>query len=223
MSGDAANPPPAEVHALIRVWVSDRPGALGLVASRIGAVRGDIVAIDVLERGDHVAIDEFAVNLPHRDVIEVLVREIEQVDGASVEQVRVVDHYPDAGIDALESAALLCEAGSARELHEVLVSHVLGEFLAEWVALSTGDALLATAGEAPDAGLVAALAAGTSAPEAVTGGRSGPDDLAVAHLPAHDATLLVGRPGPPFRGRERAQLLALARITDRMWSLVASS
>lgn len=220
MAGDASNTRSDEVHALIRVWVSDRPGALGLVASRIGAVRGDIVAIDVLERGTTVAIDEFAVNLPHRDVVNVLVREIEQVDGASVEQVRVVDHYPDARIDALESAALLCEADSAPRLHEVLVTHVLGEFLAEWAALCRRNTVLATAGHPPDEALLAALATGTSASEAVTGGQTGPDDLAVAHLPAHDTMLLVGRPGPPFRGRERAQLLALARITDRMLALV---
>jgi len=35
-------------HVLVRVWLPDRPGALGLVASRIGAVDGDIVGIDVL-------------------------------------------------------------------------------------------------------------------------------------------------------------------------------
>lgn len=220
MADDASSTTSNKVHALIRVWISDRPGALGLVASRIGAVRGDIVAIDVLERGETVAIDEFAVNLPHLGVIDVLVREIEQVDGASVEQVRVVDHYPDARIDALESATRLCEAKSAPRLHEVLVSHVLGEFLAEWAVLSRRDSVLATAGNPPDAELVTALAAGAAASEAVTGGGTGPDDLAVAHLPAHDAMLLVGRPGPPFRGRERAQLLALARITDRMWALL---
>lgn len=220
MADDSPNAASDEVHALIRVWVSDRPGALGLVASRIGAVRGDIVAIDVLERGETVAIDEFAVNLPHRGVIDVLVREIEQVDGASVEQVRVVDHYPDARIDALRSATLLCEADSVSRLHEVLITHVFGEFLAEWAALCRGDRVLATAGDPPDDGLIAALATGTGASEAVTGGKSGPDDLAVAHLPVHEAMLLVGRPGPRFRGRERAQLLALARITDRMWALV---
>ena len=53
----------ASEHLLVRVWLPDRPGALGLVASRIGAVRGDIVGIDVLETGDGVAVDEFAVLL----------------------------------------------------------------------------------------------------------------------------------------------------------------
>jgi len=216
--------PVEPIHALIRVWVADRPGALGLVASRIGALRGDIVSIDVLERGEGVAIDEFAVNLPSPEVVEVLVREIEQVDGASVEQVRLVDHYPDARIDALESAAGLCEAANLASLHSVLVDHVHGEFLADWTALVTGapDHLerLAAAGDAPDDAMLHALVLGTSASEAVASGASGPDDLALAHLPNHEATLLAGRGGPPFRRLERAQLLALARIADRTWTLL---
>jgi hypothetical protein len=36
----------------------------------------------------------------------------------------------------------------------------------------------------------------------------------------HEATLLVGRVGHPFRRRERIQLLALARIADRAWALL---
>ena len=35
---------------VVRIALPDRPGALGLVASRIGAVGGDIVAIHILER-----------------------------------------------------------------------------------------------------------------------------------------------------------------------------
>src|ERR671911_548863 len=49
--------PSSSAHVLVRVWLPDRPGALGLVASRIGAVRGDIVGVDVLERGTDVAVD----------------------------------------------------------------------------------------------------------------------------------------------------------------------
>lgn len=209
------------LHALVRVWLSDRPGALGSVASRIGAVRGDIVAIDVLERGDGVAIDEFAVNLPGDASLDVMVREIEQVDGVSVEEVRVVNHYPDARIDALQSAALLCEAADLSGLQEILVTHVRGEFLADWCALVVGDRIVASAGEMPGGGLVSALALGTTASDAVAGGETGPEDLAVAHLPNHDATLLAGREGPPFRLRERTQLRALARIVDRMWALLS--
>ena len=45
---------------VVRVWVPDRPGALGAIASRIGAVRGDLIGVDILERGGGRAIDELA-------------------------------------------------------------------------------------------------------------------------------------------------------------------
>ena len=86
---------PQGVNVLVRVWLPDRPGALGLVASRIGSVGGDIVGIDVLERGTDIAVDEFAVRLEEAAIVELMVREIEQVDGASVEQVRLVTAFPD--------------------------------------------------------------------------------------------------------------------------------
>ena len=102
------------VHVLVRVWLPDRPGALGLVASRVGAVGGDIVGIDVLERGDRVAVDEFAVELASLDVVELLVREVEEVDGTSVEEVRVVASFPDPRLDALESAESASRSASSR-------------------------------------------------------------------------------------------------------------
>ena len=209
-------------HVLVRVWLPDRPGALGLVASRIGAVDGDIVGIDVLEQGDGVAVDEFAVVLRAANGLDLLVREIEEVDGASVEEVRVVEHFPDPRLDALESARRLCSAPTVASLHETLVAEIRAEFLADWSALLTGRTVLASTGEpVPDVCVLEALEAGTAASPRVADGTTGPDDLAVAALPSHEATLMVGRDGHPFRRRERAQLLALAGIADRAWSLLA--
>jgi ACT domain-containing protein len=37
----------AEIRLRIRVWLPDRPGALGLVASRIGSLGADIVGVEV--------------------------------------------------------------------------------------------------------------------------------------------------------------------------------
>jgi hypothetical protein len=216
---DASEP---ATHVLVRVWLPDRPGALGLVASRIGAVDGDIVGIDVLERGDNVAVDEFAVLLRKSVAIDLLVREIEEVDGASVEQVRTIDRFPDPRLDALASAATLCAATTVDALHSALVDQVQGEFTADWSALLCDATLLASAGDAtPDASVLEALAAGTAASPRVADGTTGPDDLAVASLPDHGAALLVGRDGRAFRRRERAQLSALAGIADRTWALLA--
>jgi hypothetical protein len=216
-----------EIHALVRVWLPDRPGALGLVASRIGSVGGDIVGVDVVERGERVAIDEFAVVVPDESRIELMVREIEQVDGASVEEVRRVGIFPDPRLDALESAAVLCETETIADLHRVLTAHVRREFLADWVSLLQGDVVVgsdaAEGTNAPDAAKLVALAAGTAASPLVVDGVSGPEDLAVARLPVHGAVILVGRNGHVFRRRERAQLLMLARVADRAWSLLDQS
>jgi hypothetical protein len=204
-------------NLVVRVWLPDRPGALGLVASRIGAIGGDIAWIDVLERSDRVAVDEFAVVLPSAELVKLLVREIEQVDGASVEDWHEVETFPDPALDALESVELLTGARDVTELAQQLVKCVRTDFLADWAAVLRGAELVTSAGAgAPDASVLEALAAGTTASPAVAAGDSGPDDLAVAPLPAQGAVLLLGRAGHPFRRRERRQLIALARIADQL-------
>ena len=83
--------------------------------------------------------------------------------------------------------------------------------------------VLASSGDvAIDAGMLEALAAGTAASPMVADGSTGPDDLAVAALPKHTATMFVGRDGHPFRLRERLQLVALAGIADRAWELLGN-
>ncbi len=46
---------------LLRVSVPDRPGALGVLASAIGAAGGDITAVDVVEREASSAIDDILI------------------------------------------------------------------------------------------------------------------------------------------------------------------
>jgi hypothetical protein len=95
------------------------------------------------------------------------------------------------------------------------------EFAADWAAVLRDGVVLAEAGAgAPNAATLDAMAAGTAASPAVAAGESGPDDLAVAPLATCDAVLLVGRSGYPFRRRERLQLLALARVADRVARLL---
>jgi hypothetical protein len=209
------------VRLVVRVWLPDRPGALGLVASRIGAIGADIVGVDVLERSEHVAVDEFAVVITSTDLIKLLVREIEEVDGASVEQWERVDRFPDARLDALETVERVFDADTADALWGRLVERVQSEFGSEWAVVLRDTEVLAKAGDAtPDAFVLHALATGTGASPAVAAGDSGPEDLAVAPLLANNAVLLIGRDGHPFRRRERHQLLALARIADRAASIL---
>jgi hypothetical protein len=202
---------------LVRVWLPDRPGALGAVASRIGSLGADIVGIDVLEQGEHVAIDEFAITLLRADLIDLLAREIEEVDGVSVEAWRRVERFPDPRLDFLRIVEDLLAAPDLATLETQLVNAIVGEFTADWSAIvGAGNVLVDAGGPVPPREVLEALAAGMGASPLVASGVTGPDDLAVAPMPARNATLLAGREGHPFRTLERRQLLSLARIADRL-------
>ena len=209
---------------VVRVWLPDRPGALGAVASRIGAVRGDLVGIDILERGGGRAIDELVVELPSEDLVPLLAAEMGQVDGVDVEDVRLAaaaDH--DHRLGGLEAAAVLVEQVTTEGLFEQLCHHAQETFDADWAVLLDleGPArLAATSGHPPPAAWLAAFLHGASA--AVVGTEGGPDDVAWAGLPTSEHALVVGRQGRPFRARERRQLLALSRIADARRAELAS-
>jgi hypothetical protein len=212
---------------VLRVWLPDRPGALGAVASRIGAVRGDLVGIDILETGGGRAIDELAVELPEERLVPLLVSEVGQVDGVDVEEVRAVDGpLPDPRLDALETAAVLVEQIHVVDLLEVLTTEAQRDFGAHWaavVAMDDGSAgsncsVLASTGEPPAPVWLAAFLAGTTSSATTTNGDAGPEDVAFAMFPAGGIALVLGRDGKTFRARERRQLLALAKVAGRRWS-----
>ncbi len=199
------------------MWLPDRPGALGQVASRIGAVRGDVVGIDILERGAGRAIDELAVELPDDDLVSLLVQEIGQVDGVDVEDVRpAADALHDPRLDALETAAMLVGAATTDELLDALCVHGARTLGAEWAVVVDAEAaeVLAAMGTPPSSQWLAAFVAGSRSSAAVAGVDSGPDDVVWAPLAGAGLALVVGRNGTAFRARERRQGAALARIVD---------
>jgi hypothetical protein len=205
---------------VLRVWVPDRPGALGAVAGRIGAVRGDLVGIDILERGGGRAIDELVIELPDADLVPLLVAEVSQVDGVDVEDVRPApDALLDARLDALETAAVLVEQIDVAALLGELAARAHRDFEADWAAVVGVDAPLplAAVGVIPHAAWLGAFVAGSRSSVRVAAGECGPDDTAWAVLPAADLAVVLGRRGRPFRARERRQLGALVRIADQRW------
>jgi hypothetical protein len=181
---------------VIRLWLPARRGALGLVASRIGALRGDIVGIAILDQDEAVAVDELVVDLPDRSLIPMLAREIQEVDGAHVEDIEFLDSAPDPGLDTLSLAERLVEAAHPAGLHRVLVEGVCQAFRAWWSALVNETGTLMWAGE----------------PSGVTA------EVAQVGLPGHRATLTVARRRRPFYRREQLQLSHLARIADQAWT-----
>jgi hypothetical protein len=218
--------PPATSTWIVRVWLPDRPGALGQVASRIGAVRGDVVGIDILERGGGRAIDELAVELPDESLVPLLVQEIGQVDGVDVEDVRpAADALHDPRLDALETAAQLVGAASTPELLEALCVHGARTVGAEWAVVVDAEVaeVLAATGPTPPGAWLAAFVAGSRSSVAVAGADVGPDDVVWAPLPGARLALVLGRSGTAFRARERRQAAALARIVDTRFRELAGA
>jgi hypothetical protein len=202
---------------VLRIWLPDRPGALGAVASRVGAVGGDVVGIDILERGAGRAIDELVIELPEDERVPLLLAEVAQVDGVDVEELRpVAEALHDPRLDALETAALLVGAATVEEAVSALCEHAVRTIGATWgavVALDGGD-VRAAEGACPSAGWLAAFVAGSQSAARLGEAHGGPDDVIWVPLPAASLALVLGRSGHAFRARERRQAAALARIVD---------
>jgi hypothetical protein len=205
---------------ILRVWVPDRPGALGAVASRIGAVRGDLVGIDILERGGGRAIDELVVELPGESLVGLLISEVSQVDGVDVEDVRKAPAAAiDPRLDALETAASLVAHADVGSLLDGLAQRSLTDFQSDWAVVVDLDSCHAvvTVGPSPPAAWLAAFVTGSRA-SGDPGAHGGPEDVAWTDVDAAGLVVVLGRNGRPFRSRERRQLTALARIVDRRWT-----
>ena len=209
---------------MLRVWVPDRPGALGSVASRIGAVRGDLIGIDILERGGGRAIDELVVELPDAALVPLLLTEVGQVDGVDVEDVRPAPaSLADPRLDALETAALLVEQLDVDALLLTLATHARHDFEADWgvVIDPASEVPFAAVGSPPPTPWLAAFVNGSKSSVLVAAGECGPDDVAWASVESAELSVIVGRRGRPFRARERRQLAALARVASSRWTEVA--
>jgi hypothetical protein len=207
---------------VVRVWLPDRPGALGAVASRIGAVRGDVIAVDVLERGGGRAVDEITVELDDDALVDLLVDEIGEVDGVDVEDVR--PHHGDGtdrAVAALSVSRAIIEVGDVDDLHRVLCRDVRRLLGADWVAVVDLEhqQVVASAGTAvPDEGwLYAFMHASESEVGAV-------DELAYCPIDRVNPTsLVVARVRPPLRAVERSVIEELAGLAARRETDLAGS
>ncbi len=204
----------APVHTVVvRVWLPDRPGALGQVASRIGAVRGDVLAIEILEVGGGRVIDEIVVSLPDDQLVELMVAEVHAIDGVSVEHVREVDGgHSDGGLMALALTAELAESDADDRL-DTLVAGMLRLTETDWAMAVRSGEIVASSGAVPAADWVTSLLAGSSHlgdPHATSG------DMFWADLPMSGMWIAAGRDGRPVHERERVRLDLFARVADAL-------
>jgi hypothetical protein len=218
---------------LLRVELPDRPGALGAVASRIGAVRGDLVAVEVVEHREGRAVDEFVIDLADEDHLSLLLSEVAEVDGVSLQDVRPVSgRRHDRRLEAYTTALIILRERTPQGVLTALAARVCAELDATWCAVLDveGLSVIASQGRPPATPwLAAALAeargnAGGDLDESPVGDRpGGPDsartsDVGFVDLTAWDLVLGAGRPGWHFGTRERAHLVALAQLADARWA-----
>lgn len=203
---------------IVRLWLPDVPGTLGRVAAAIGSVGGDVVGIEILERGAGMAIDEVHVSFLDGgdESVETLVAALRMVDGVAVEDVHVVDSArPDQSVAAVEVAALVAEATPERRLG-VLCGSLRDLLEGDWTAVIDPDSgrVLASDGEVPDLGWLVAFLDG--ARHLQHDGANTPSDVVWARFPGVDLCVAGGRAGRAFRERERHHVAVLARVVGAL-------
>jgi len=201
----------------MRIWLPDAPGVLGAVAAEIGAVQGNVVGLEVLEREAGVAIDELVVELPDEPgAVDAVCRGVRNVRGAGVEEVsELLAEARDREDTVLAAAAAILQAATPTAAMNALTAHLTALFDLSWLALADDDlaGFAEVHGDVPSVQWVAAFAEGS---------RSGSDPandtigsgVFVEPVPETGFTVCGGRPAP-IRRRERHEIALLVMVASR--------
>ena len=208
---------------LLRVVMPDRPGMLGAVATALGEAGGDIVSLDVVERGPDGAVDDLLVELPPGGLADRLITSAQSVPGVVVESLRPYQGAADLHRDLELVDELAARPGSGLQL---LADNAPGVFRAGWaMVLEVVDGqprTLASSAAAPDTSnlhlpwmpLAAARRLDSREPWVPHKWSSLGVELAAAPCGSPTTVVLVGRPGGPrFRASEVLRLAHLSGIT----------
>lgn len=198
----------------LRVWLADQPGALAQVASRIGAIGGDVVGIEILERGDGVVVDELIVDLPAGVSMRLLSGALAEVDDLTIEDIRFTDGPRDTVARALEHAQRFVNATSRREVLDSLVRYAHQEMRADWAAVvpEGGETFISATGAVPPVRWAVRFAQGVSnRPRAKNARSAGLDTASVPFWPL-PGSLVVHRARHPLLSAELHQLDLLVDI-----------
>ena len=201
-------------HFVLRLWLSDRPGVLGKIATSIGDVGGDVEGIDILERGGGQAIDELVVALPDAVSTDALIANLSVIEGLGIEDVRMIEPgRPDAGTAALLSAAILVSS-PVPQLLEHFCDQLCALVEAVWaVALDLeSGTVLATRGVIPDVAWLGAFFAGSQHLSADDHNGSAPSDIVWTGLRPTNVAVAAGRSNRPFHFRERQRVALLGDV-----------
>jgi hypothetical protein len=119
---------------LLRIVLPDQPGALGTVASALGAVGADIVGVDVVgRRDDGTAVDDFVVELPLGGRADALVSACQSVPGTRVVW---LSRYTTGGTLRHDLEAVEAMTEDPANAAQVLVEQAPQVFRADWAFLA---------------------------------------------------------------------------------------
>jgi hypothetical protein len=213
----------------LRISLPDIPGTLGRVATAFGTGGVNILTLDVVDRGDGVAVDDLRVEAAS-GMQRALRQAAEDVPGFAVEYVRPLEAFRHV-LEPIELAALLAEGGG--DAVATLIEHLSDAFAASWaIALDVGGGAPVTRAASLGAPSVSRLpadwldlsdlddpGAGDAGPPRAGAALPRPRrtdqglEVAAARLGSPSAAVLVGREhGPCFRAAELLHLRLVARI-----------
>jgi hypothetical protein len=201
----------------MRIWLPDAPGVLGTVAAEIGALDGNVIGLEVLERGAGVAIDELVIELPDRpDAVEAVCKGIRNVPGAGVEDVReLASVAPDREDTVLGAAAAILQAATPTAALNALLGQLLALFDLRWLALADLDrqSFVEAHGDVPSVQWVAAFAEGARSGADPANDTTG-SGVFTEPIPETEFTVCGGR-SAAIRRRERDEIAMLVAVTGR--------
>jgi hypothetical protein len=207
----------------IRIWLPDAPGVLSAVAAEIGAVRGNVVGLEVLEREAGVAIDELVIELPDDDgAIDALCRGVRNVPGAGIEEVAELGEsaahaagVPDREEGVLEAATAILATSTPEAALEALSANLVALFNLSWLALMNDarQQFVTTHGDLPSAEWVVAFADGARSSADPANDTTG-SGVFVEAVRGAGSTLCGGRE-TAIRRRERHEITMLAMVAAR--------
>jgi hypothetical protein len=203
--------------ARLRIWLPDAPGVLGTVAAEIGRVEGNVIGLEVLERGAGVAIDELVIELPDRaDAVDAVCKGIRTIPGAGVEDVRQLAAVgQDREDTVLDAAAAILQAATPTAALNALLGQLLVLFDLRWMALAdlSRETFFEVHGDVPSVQWVAAFAEGSRSGADPANDTTG-SGVFVELITETDFTVCGGR-AAAIRRRERHEIAMLAVVTAR--------
>ena len=176
--------------ARIRLRVPDRPGALGRVASAIGAASGDIAGVDVLASEAGHALDDVVVQVRDAGHLDDVLTALAGVPGAGVLGV----HHPEPPLPGHADLQLVAQvlARPGRSL-QTLVDGAPAALGVDWAAIVHAE---------PGRDALDVVATGAGAPAPLPGTLAGPFRLRTFRLELPDGpphpTALVPLDGCPL-------------------------